>query len=242
MSTNKYFIVGHKKHYYYKGLLMRADTGLHEQIANTVREKLPNGGKILDFGCGQGAMSLRLHDLGYEMLAVDLDPEDYKCKDVPFEQLNFNDKQAVVAFLTKYKNSFDLVLGVEVIEHVENPWDYVRDLKTMVKPGGYILISTPNTTSWLSRMFFLFTGKFHQFMEDNLEYGHIAPITPYHLGVILKAEDLDEVKTISAGLLPRFWFVANRYLVLFNFLNLFFYPFMKGIKKGWCTITTARKK
>jgi 2-polyprenyl-3-methyl-5-hydroxy-6-metoxy-1,4-benzoquinol methylase len=160
---------------------------------------------------------------------------------VPFEQVNFNDKQAVVAFIKKHENSFDLVLGVEVIEHVENPWEYVRTLKAMVKPGGHILISTPNTTSWLSRMIFLFSGRFHQFTEDDLSYGHIAPITTHHLNIILRKEAFEEITTESAGLLPPFWLRSNGKLIFFNFLNLFFYPFMRGVKRGWCIITTAKK-
>lgn len=241
MGKEKWFITGHKKLDYYKGLLIRADKGLHQQIADTVKGILPNGGKILDLGAGQGALTMRLHDMGYEMIAVDIDPEDYQCKEVPFVQVNFNNKDEVGAFLKKYENNFDLVLGVEVIEHVENPWEYVRTLKSLARPGGYILISTPNTTSWLSRFFFLFFGKFHQFMEDNLSYGHIAPITTWHLSVILRYENLKDAVTKPAGTLPRFWFVWDKWVLVSTFLNIFFYPFMKGVKKGWCTITTARK-
>jgi cyclopropane fatty-acyl-phospholipid synthase-like methyltransferase len=241
MIKGKYVLVGKKKFEYYKGLLVRADTGLHDQIAAIVKKKLPNGGRIIDFGCGQGALSLRLHDMGYEMLAVDIDPEDFKCKEVPFEQLNFNNKSEIEGFLEKYENNFDLVLGVEVIEHVENPWEYVRTLKTLAKKGGYILVSTPNTTSWLSRLLFLFTGKFHRFIEDSLSYGHISPITSYHLGVILRYEHFDDVTIQPGGLLPPFWLIADKKIMFFNLLNLFFYPFMRSIKKGWCIIATGRK-
>ena len=226
---------------YYKGLLIRADYGLHEQIASIVNEKLPNGGRILDLGCGQGALSLRLHDMGYQVHAVDIDPSDFKCTEVPFEQLDFNNKGAVTSFIERHRDSFDLVIGIEVIEHIENGWEYVRMLRTLAKTGGFILISTPNVTNWLSRFVFLFTGKFHQFREEDLSYGHISPITAYHLGLILRSEKLDEIDIRPGGLLPPFWIDRSGYLLFLNFLNLFFYPLMKGIKKGWCIIATARK-
>lgn len=241
MIKTKYVLFGNKKHEYYKDLLMRADNGLHEQIANVIKEKLPGGGRIIDFGCGQGALSLRLHDLGYEMLAVDVDPEDFKCKEVPFQKLNFNNKQDIEAFTAKYENTFDLVMGIEVIEHVENPWEYIRTLKRMVKPGGHVLVSTPNITSWLSRIYFLITGKFWSFIPDSLSYGHIAPISSYHLSVVMHNEKLQDINIRSAGLLPPFWLLWDKNIILFNFINLFFYPFMRGIKKGWCIIATARK-
>jgi len=242
MIKTKLVLFGTKKLMYYKGLLIRADYGLHEQIAEIIREKLPNGGRILDLGCGQGALSLRLHDMGYQVHAVDIDPADFKCGDiVSFEQLDFNNESAVTAFIGRHRDSFDLVIGIEVIEHIENPWEYIRGLKCLTKKGGLILISTPNTTSWYSRLRFLFTGKFHQFREEDLSYGHISPITPYHLKLILEFEKLQDISIYSAGLLPPFWIQKSWNLLFLNMLNIFFYPFMKGIKNGWCIIATARK-
>ena len=42
---------------YYKGIRMKADTGLHEQISDIICRNLPRGKKILDYGCGEGALS-----------------------------------------------------------------------------------------------------------------------------------------------------------------------------------------
>ncbi len=53
-----------KKIKYYKGIRIKADWGLHEQIADICVKYLVKDTKILDFGCGEGALSQRLYDIG----------------------------------------------------------------------------------------------------------------------------------------------------------------------------------
>jgi SAM-dependent methyltransferase len=240
---NNLFFFGSKKLEYYSDLLIRADYKEHEHIFDVILDLYPNGCRVLDMGCGQGAFSKRLVDNGYDVTAVDIDPEDFKCHDsINFIKLDFNDEHAVTDFLNTNNSSFDLVLGIEVIEHVENPWAYVRMLKSLVKKNGHLLITTPNVTSWVSRFIFLFRGKFHQFDYGDLSYGHIAPITSYHLSVIYDAENLKNLKIIKGGTLPMFFIPNLKPQWLFiNFLNLFFVSFMKGNRFGWCIITTAER-
>ncbi|MEW6108491.1 MAG: class I SAM-dependent methyltransferase [Nitrospirota bacterium] len=240
-KNNKTVFFGKKRLQYYDGLLIRADLGLHQQIAERVQQLLPKGSSILDLGAGQGALSARLGDLGYTVTAVDIDPEDFKCKGIQFIQVNFNDNRAIESFKDKYQGTFDLVIGVEVIEHVENPWEYVRLLKALAKTGGHILISTPNVTSWLSRIHFLLKGKFHQFGESDLSYGHIAPITPWELSTILKYENFKDVSITSAGTLPPVWIAPSVTTTLANMLFLLVRPFSSGVVDGWCIMAVARK-
>lgn len=237
----KKIFIGQKKAEYYNDLLMKADLGLHEQIANKLQNSLPMGCKILDFGCGEGALSQRLSDLGFSVVAVDMNAKDFKAKNVEFKQIDFNNREEVESFLNENYENFDAVLGIEIIEHIHNPWQYIDDLMKMVKRGGLILITTPNTTSWLSRFIFLFTGKFHQFGDGDLSYGHIAPITPWELKVILDARHLDNISIEEAGTLPAIYITGLNKLLLINLLALLFRPLIRGIVNGWCIMATARK-
>src|SRR4029453_14716321 len=47
-------------------------------------------------------------------------------------------------------NAADLVVSLETIEHVENPWAFMRGLARIVKPGAWLAPTTPNQLSWLS--------------------------------------------------------------------------------------------
>ena len=129
---------GQKNLEYYKGLLIKADCGLHNDIANVIKNALPEGGKILDFGAGEGALSARLHDLGYQVVAVDKDSASFRCQSVDFYTVDFDSTQDLSRFVVSHLETFDGVLGVEVIEHVEDQWQFVRQLKSMLKPGGLL--------------------------------------------------------------------------------------------------------
>ena len=240
-SSQKIIGFGDKKLDYYRGLLIRADFNLHAQYAEEIGKRLPKGSKILDFGCGQGSLSMRLKDLGYDVTASDQNIADFKAQgEIPYFPVNFNSPDEVNQFLTKFEGHFDAVLGVEVIEHVENPWEYLRNLKRLVRNDGLIFISTPNVTSWYSRMVFLFTGQFQGFVDPDL-IGHINPITPWELQVISSKIGLKTETIRSAGELPLIWVSTS---IPKTLLSLMFLPLSiiaKGLILGWCTMAVFRK-
>lgn len=232
---------GKKSAQFYKKLLIKADFGLHEQIASEVIKKIPPGSRILDFGAGEGALSERLFDMGYKITAVDKDAKSFKSKNCDFFPINFDQPNEVEDFTLKYANQFDVVLGIEVIEHVQDQWKYVRQLLAMTKPGGVILITTPNISSWLSRVIFLFTGRFHQFSDDDLSYGHINPISPWGIGLILKDVGVQNIEIRSAGTLPPIYITRSLKLLFINLFALLLRPFSSGVLDGWCVMAIAQK-
>lgn len=235
--------LGSIKPIFYKGLLVKANPKLHEQLVNKIEKYLNKNELLLDLGAGQGAFSQRLTDLGYNIIATDTDDSNFMCKDVEFYKINFNKNEEVQSFLKKFGNRFDAVFGIEVIEHVENPWSYIRLIKKLLKPGGYLFITTPNITSWLSRFVFLFKGKFWSF--DDIDYeqsGHIAPISEWEMRIILKSENFKSIHFTHGGLLPTIWITKNLIVVISTILSIVFRPFMKGVKKGHCLIAIARKE
>jgi len=68
-----------KQPHCYQGLRMKTDTNVHEQVDAMIAGILPARAvpgrkpKVLDLGCGEGALSQRLYDQGYDVLAVDAD-------------------------------------------------------------------------------------------------------------------------------------------------------------------------
>lgn len=216
------------------------DSGLHNQLMSIVDSILPRGSRILDLGAGEGALSERLHDQGYRVHSVDINQERFKAR-TEFEELDLNNSVEFLRLLKKHGNSFDLVLGIEVIEHVENPWDFIRNLKELVRDGGYILISTPNITSWYSRTNFFFKGQFHQFERGDSHYGHINPISEYELKLICQRSGLSIEKIIPGGWLPRLWLNSSPKVMLLNFLGFMGSFFMKGTWDGWCLIALMKR-
>lgn len=231
---------GRKKPEYYNGLLMKADLGLHMQIAEKIKLMLKPDARILDLGAGEGALASRLSDLGFNVVAADKDKDSFKCTKSDFYQIDFDKPHDLNNFVDKHENHFDAVLSIEVIEHVQDQWLYVRQLTKMAKSGGFILITTPNTTSWLSRVIYFITGRFHQFSDADLSYGHINPISAWELNLILRETGAKEISITPAGTLPALYFSG----IKLSILSLLVFPFrifMKGIIDGWCIMATARK-
>lgn len=236
----KYFF-GQKSLKFYKGMLIKADLGLHDQIAERIQIEVVKGARILDLGAGEGALSSRLSDLGYEVTAADKDSKNFKCNQSKFSCINFDSSEEISHFVSEHEGEFDAVLGVEVIEHVQDQWQYVRQLLKMTKPGGLVLITTPNTTSWLSRAQFFFTGRFHQFGDADLSYGHINPVSPWELSLILRESGATDVSISPCGTLPPIYLTGFNKLSLLNITILPIRPLMSGFLDGWCVMATARK-
>ena len=237
----KKFFIGKKKAEFYKGMLVKADLGLHDQIAEKIQREVPAGAKVLDLGAGEGALSARLVDLGYQVTAVDKDQDSFKCEEATFSRIDFDSADEITQLVKQHEDAFDAVLGIEVIEHVQDQWQYVRQLLKMVKPGGMVLITTPNTTSWLSRLMFFLTGRFHQFSDIDLTYGHINPISSWVLNLILRESGARQIEVFGAGTLPPIYITGFNKLTILNLSMLVLRPFMSGSLDGWCVMATARK-
>jgi SAM-dependent methyltransferase len=142
---------------------------LHHFLDPILKRHALRGGRAIDLGAGSGAFAVRLLELGFEVTAVDLNSERFKA-DIPFVQLNLNNPD----FCSLGDRIFDLVTAVEVIEHLESPTAFLRKIRSLLKPDGMALITTPNMDNAPSRFRFLFTGKLH--MMDEKVPNHISPI------------------------------------------------------------------
>jgi SAM-dependent methyltransferase len=149
----------------------RAIRGQHEFIMNTVLTPYLTGKhSAIDLGAGSGALALRLQKVGLDVIAVDSDLDEPKA-DIPFIVLDLNYSDFASAFK---KHSFDIVISVEVIEHLENPIGFLRSVNQLLKPSGIAIITTPNVNNLLARIKFFLTGKIRT-MDEHSIY-HISPI------------------------------------------------------------------
>jgi 2-polyprenyl-3-methyl-5-hydroxy-6-metoxy-1,4-benzoquinol methylase len=148
------------------------NAGLHEFVARRVLDTYARPGmRAVDLGSGPGAMAMRLRDLGCETLAVDRDASGFE-GGVAHQTADFN--QADFATVLGEKN-FDLVTAIEVIEHVESPIGFLRNIRRLLTPSGVAVLTTPNVDSLPARIKFLIGGKIRT-MDENGEPTHISPI------------------------------------------------------------------
>jgi SAM-dependent methyltransferase len=117
--------------------------------------RLPAGTRILDAPCGSGAaLAQALKKFGHAVTGADIDPaaaavlgDDFVEADLdkPFP---WNDE------------SFDLVISTEGIEHIENHFACLREIRRILKPDGLLILTTPNITAIRSRIRYAGSGFF----------------------------------------------------------------------------------
>jgi len=81
------------------------------------------------------------------------------------------------------ENTFDYIVSVETIEHIENPWNLIRNFYRVLVPDGELILTTPNICNIPSRATFLMRCDFHRFgdYED-----HISPLPWFILRRLLE--------------------------------------------------------
>lgn len=162
------------------------------------------GLRILDIGCGGGLLCEPMTRLGASVTGVDALEKNLKTAKTHAEQmgLDIDYRHGTIEQLVDSGESpFDAVLNMEVIEHVANPPDFIRDCAAMVQPGGLMSCSTINRT--LKAFAFAIVGA--EYVLRWLPRGthqYEKLVKPTELQHWLRAADLTPDKSIGMRLNP----------------------------------------
>ena len=106
------------------------------------------GRRALDVGCGGGILSDSMARAGAQVLGIDLSTKPLRVAELHAMEAGTEGVEyreiAVEALATEQPASFDVVTCMEMLEHVPDPASVVHALATLVKPGGWVFLSTLN--------------------------------------------------------------------------------------------------
>ena len=108
------------------------------------------GQRVLDVGCSSGYLAGPLAERGNTVVGLELDPEAAHAAEEFCERVLVGDVETMD--LPLEPASFDVVLGGDVIEHLRDPAATLARLRPFLRPGGRVVVSTPNVANWAIRL------------------------------------------------------------------------------------------
>jgi len=121
--------------------------------------------KFLDIGCGHGGVSEELIKRGYSVSGIEINKDAVKS----LEKKGFEVYQKDISKPLELDKKFDIVMILDVLEHLFDPYFLLKEAKEVTKRGGYIIVTVPLYFDIVDRFKILFTGSV--ISMDNLCYG-----------------------------------------------------------------------
>lgn len=151
-----------------------SDAALYSMVAGALYERHAGGGTLLDVGCGAGRLWSCLRGRFDRYVGIDA----VRYAEFPAEaEFHQADLDAGRAFLPDA--CAEVVASVETIEHLENPRAFMRELVRLVKPDGWVVVTTPNQLSFLSLLTLVCKHRFSAFQDVHY---------PAHLTALLEVD------------------------------------------------------
>ncbi len=176
------------------------DQFLWEAVRGDLLRHAPPPASVLEVGCGNGVNARRMAELGYSVTAIDSSVSGIEAarridSTVRFEASSIYDP------LADRFGTFDVVVALEVIEHLYDPRALARGLHDLLKPGGHALLSTPYH-GWLKNVLIALTGRSDDHFNPLWDHGHIKFFSVRSLRRLFSETPLREIHVRRLGRIP----------------------------------------
>lgn len=120
------------------------------KVLDLIQQVIPPNAKVLDIAAAQGNYSLSLAELGYDVTWNDIRSELADYVKLKYEHGTIHFAPGNILEID-FNHSYDLCLMGEIVEHVAYPDRLLKRVIQLIKPGGYIIMTTPNGSYFRSR-------------------------------------------------------------------------------------------
>jgi SAM-dependent methyltransferase len=160
--------------------------------------------RVLDVGCGNGALAGALAAAGFDVTGCDDDPGGIEIarRVVPaarFEQVGVYDDPARLG-----ATDFDVAVATEVIEHLFRPAALPRFAAAVLKPGGHLILTTPYH-GYLKNLALSLANGWDRHFSPLWDGGHVKFWSPATITQLLTREGYDVVRITGSGRVRWFW-------------------------------------
>jgi 2-polyprenyl-6-hydroxyphenyl methylase/3-demethylubiquinone-9 3-methyltransferase len=156
--------------------------------------------RVFDLGCGNGAFAAALASRGFEVAGVDPSEEGIRCANDAFPNLNLHIGSSYDDLQAQY-GQFDVVVSLEVVEHVYTPRTFASCLFDLVEEGGLAIVSTPYH-GYIKNLTLALTGKLDAHFTALWDHGHIKFWSVKTLRTLLDEVGFHQVSFLRVGRVP----------------------------------------
>jgi 2-polyprenyl-3-methyl-5-hydroxy-6-metoxy-1,4-benzoquinol methylase len=153
--------------------------------------------RLFELGCGSGATAGQLAALGFEVTAVDVSQSGVALARAAYPACRFEVASAYDPLSVSF-GTFDVVVSLEVIEHLYAPRAFAATLRDLLNPGGIAIISTPYH-GYLKNLALAATGRLDAHFTALWDHGHIKFWSRRSLCALFAEVGLEETWFMRVG-------------------------------------------
>lgn len=102
----------------------------------------PDAKAVLEFGCGEAPLGAALKERQKcRVVGIEIDPKAAAVARKRIDDVYCGDAREIISILDQ---KFDWIIGGDIVEHLDEPWSFLADLRRVCAPGGHLLLSIPN--------------------------------------------------------------------------------------------------
>lgn len=168
-------------------------------------QKLDDVKSICDLGCGNGHITGRLAALGYQVTGIDASKSGIQVARRSYPGVEFVEELIDRELNKKIaQRDFDLVISSDVIEHLYRPSDLLEASRSLLKPGGQVLIGTPYH-GYLKNLVLAASGKMDAHLSALHDGGHIKFFSVRTLSNLMTGHAFENLSFTFYGRAPWLW-------------------------------------
>jgi 2-polyprenyl-3-methyl-5-hydroxy-6-metoxy-1,4-benzoquinol methylase len=160
---------------------------IYVMVREALQQRNVSRGILLDVGCGTGQLWTYVDSFFERYVGIDAVRYEGFPVEGEFRKANLDSSQIDLP-----DECADVVAAIETIEHLENPRALMRELTRLVKPGGVVVVTTPNQLSLLSLLSLIIKKQFVSFQDVHYP-AHITALLEVDLKRMAAESGLEEV-------------------------------------------------
>jgi 2-polyprenyl-3-methyl-5-hydroxy-6-metoxy-1,4-benzoquinol methylase len=157
--------------------------------------------RVLDLGCGNGSLAASVSRVGREVVGLDRSESGIAIARRSYPEVQFIQASTDQALPQELRKFFDVVISIEVIEHLTCPRELFSRAREALAPGGQIIVSTPFHGYWKNLALAL-TGRFDEHWHPLRDCGHIKFFSVRTLSALFLEQGFTVLDCVRVGRLP----------------------------------------